>query len=245
MNLEILKRAGLSEGEIKVYEAILTIGTAPINKIHEKTGIERRNIYDIVNKLIKKGLINYTDENKKRSFQLANPKKIISYIEERKSDLTNLQSEINEAIPQINSIFNSNKQEIMAEVYRGFEGIKAVWDDMLNSKDIYWIGSGRYVPNRFPNFFSSWNRKRIGKKIKMHNLLRNEMKEGIEKFEHELIKFLPKEFSGNPTVIGIYNNKVVNFLLGENLFAFVTESNELAENYKKYHKYLWDKVAKK
>ena len=70
MNLEILKRAGLSDGEIKVYEAILSIGTAPINKIHEKTGIERRNIYDIVNKLIKKGLINYTDENKKIAEQI-------------------------------------------------------------------------------------------------------------------------------------------------------------------------------
>ncbi len=60
----------------------------------------------------------------------------------------------------------------------------------------------------------------------------------------EDIKFLPKEFSGNPTVIGIYGNKVTNFIFGDEFFAFVIESKELAENYKRYHKYLWDKVAK-
>ena len=57
-------------------------------------------------------------------------------------------------------------------------------------------------------------------------------------------KFLPKEFSGNPTVTAIYGNKVAQLLFGEYMNVFVIESKELAENYKKYHKYLWDKVAK-
>jgi hypothetical protein len=34
-------------------------------------------------------------------------------------------------------------------------------------------------------------------------------------------------------------------ILGENISVFVIKSRELAENYKKYHKFLWDKVAKK
>lgn len=33
-------------------------------------------------------------------------------------------------------------------------------------------------------------------------------------------------------------------LLGENINVFVIESKELTENYKRYHKFLWDKVAK-
>jgi len=38
--------------------------------------------------------------------------------------------------------------------------------------------------------------------------------------------------------------KVANFIFGENLFVFVIESRELAENYQKYHTFLWNKVAK-
>ena len=57
------------------------------------------------------------------------------------------------------------------------------------------------------------------------------------------VKYLPEEMSGNPTVIFIYGNKVANVLWGDEYFAFVIESKELAENYRKYHKYLWDNVA--
>lgn len=77
------------------------------------------------------------------------------------------------------------------------------------------------------------------------NLHRIEFKKEIRPYPCEHLRFLPKEFSANPTVIGIYGDKVVNFLYGETLFAFVIESTELAENYRAYHKYLWKNIAKK
>ncbi len=140
---------------------------------------------------------------------------------------------------------NKQNPAIQAEVFRGLEGIKTVWEDTLNYKETYWIGSGRYVPRRFPDFFNHWNKRRIAKKIQWFNLHRVEFKKEIKPYQHEHLRFLPREFSANPTVICIYGDKVVNFLYGENLFAFVIESKELAENYRAYHKYLWDKVAKK
>jgi hypothetical protein len=62
--------------------------------------------------------------------------------------------------------------------------------------------------------------------------------------QYERMKFLPKEFSGNPIVISIYGDKVANFTFREEWFAFIIQSRDIAENYKKYHKYLWDNVAK-
>ena len=64
-------------------------------------------------------------------------------------------------------------------------------------------------------------------------------------YGYELMKFLPEEFSKSPIVIGIYGDKVVNYLFGKTIIATVTKSKELAESYKAYHKYLWDNVAKK
>ncbi|MBI2632204.1 hypothetical protein HYW75_04325, partial [Candidatus Pacearchaeota archaeon] len=215
------------------------------NKIHEKTGIERRNIYDILNKLIERGFVTYIDENKRRTFHLSNPKKILSYIEEKKDILNNIKNKVSDIMPDILSRFESKKPDIKAEVYRGIEGIKAVWEDTLNYKVTYWIGSGRYVPRRFPDFFNNWNKRRISKKIVWFNLHRIEMKKEIKQFQFEHLRFLPKEFSANPVVICIYGNKVVQFLYGETLFAFLIESKELSENYKAYHKFLWDNVAKK
>lgn len=244
MYLEKLRKLGISEGEIKVYDSILNLGRCSINEIHEKVRIERRNIYDILNKLIERGLITYVYENKRRFFQISHPNKIFSYIDEKKNHLEDIKKDLEGELPSMIEKFNSKRVDINSEIFRGAEGIKAVWVDMLNSKEIYWIGSGRYVPKKFPLFFSNWNKKRIKMKIKMFNLLRNEMREQIKVFSFEEVRFLPKEFSGNPTVICIYGNKIANLIYGDELFAFVIENKELAENYKGYHNYLWKNVAK-
>lgn len=244
MDLEILRKIGLSEGEIKIYSALLESGRSAISSIHEKTGIERRNIYDILNKLIEKGLVNYITENKKRFFQVASPQKIISYLEEKEQEIEKTKHEVNMAIPSLIKTFESNKTEINAQIYRGIEGIKTVWDDMLNYKEIRWIGSGRYIPIMYPQFFMRWNKKRIKSRIIMLNLVRYELRKKIKHFKLEYIKFLPKEFSGNPIVICIYGNKIVNFIFSKDFFAFSIENKELVENYKRYHQYLWDNISK-
>ncbi len=245
MNLEILRKIGLSEGEIKVYSALLETGTTTINIIHEKVGIDRRNIYDIMNKLIERGLVSYVEENNKRKFQITHPSKIIGYIDEKKKEWDSSKEVIEKEIPEMINIFNSKKSDIKTEVYKGIEGVKAYFEDSLNYPETYWIGGGRYLPKKYPNFFIPWNKRRVKLKIQWHYLMRNELRKEYKPFEYEEVKFLPEEFSGAPTVIGVFGDKVGQLLLGEKMFVFVIESKELAENYKKYHKFLWDHVAKK
>ncbi len=250
MDLEILRKIGLSEGEVKVYKALLELGATSINNIHEKVGIDRRNIYDILNKLIERGLVSYFDENNKRIFRISSPDKLISYIEEKKAGLDEVKKEVNKILPDVKHAFQTKKEELKAEIFRGAEGMKAVWDDMLNYDNIYWIGSGLYVPLGFPAYWDDWDKRRMKKKVGSYHLFRADKREAVKKrkgFEKNKItnwKFLPKEFSGNPTVTVIYGDKVAQMLFGENINVFVIQNKELAENYKRYHKYLWDNVAK-
>ena len=203
--------------------------------------MERRAIYDIINKLIEKGLITYTVEQGKRTYQVAPPNKLKEEANKKIEELKKFQS----IVPGIEEIYKESKPKMNIEIFKGKEGIFSVWEDMLNHKDVYWIGSGRYVPIKYPIWFKHWNERRIKAKTKWINLLRYEMKKNFKLLKLESAKFLPKEFSGNPTVIGIYGNKVVNFTFTEDLFAFMIENKEIAENYKKYHKYLWKNIAKK
>jgi sugar-specific transcriptional regulator TrmB len=244
MNIELLRKVGLSGGEIRVYSAILDLGTCPLSRIHEKTGIERRNIYDILNKLIERGLITYITENKKRLFRTSHPSKIIDYIEEKKQDLDRTRQEITKELPSLVEKFNLRIPGITAEIYRGIEGIKVVFEDMLNYNDIYVIAGGFYIVKEIPYYWPNYNKRRIAAKSKWHNLVKYELKkQKIPTTELVSIKFLPKEFSGNPVAILIYGNKIVNLSWREE-FAFMIESKDIAENYRKYHKYLWDNVAK-
>lgn len=244
MSLEILRKIGLSEGEIKVYQAVLDLGMAPIHSIHEKTGIERRNIYDILNKLIEKGLVSYTDENKKRTFQITSPTQLIGYLEEKKKEIDNSKAEIEQILPEIMSKYKSKKPGIKAEVYRGIEGVKAVFEDSLNYPITYWIGGARYLPKMYPDWFYSWTKRRAKKKVKWIYLMKHELKKEYKPLPYETVKFLPPEFSGSPTFTGIWGDRVVQVIVGSEFFAFIIESKELADSYRAYHKYLWDNVAK-
>ena len=60
MDTKILKEIGLTDTEIKIYLALLSLGATSAGKIVEDTGIYRKNLYDALNKLIEKGLTSET-----------------------------------------------------------------------------------------------------------------------------------------------------------------------------------------
>ena len=94
-----------------------------------------------------------------------------------------------------------------------------------------------------PIYWGHYNKRRIKKKVKWLNLTLHDAPK-LPTNQLVEIRILPKEFSGAPSIIFIYGNKVVNVLWGEEFFAFSIESKDIAENYKKYHNYLWNNVAK-
>lgn len=239
MEPEQLKILGLTDGEVKVYFAILNMGSSTVNLIHEKTGLERRTIYDIINKLIGKGLITYTVEKKKRTYQCAPPDKIKQELNKKKQEL----AEFEEQLPEIEKIYKSAKPKINLEVFRGKEGIKSVSEEMLNYKKNYFLGGGFYIMDLLPHYWPQYNKRRIKLGVKRYSLVKHEYKK--RKITEKLLylKYLPEELTGGPSVIFIYGNKIANVIWGEEIFAFVIESKEIAENYKKYFKYLWDNVA--
>lgn len=249
MKLEALKELGLSEGQVSVYSAVLELGISNLNQIHEKTGIERRNIYDILNKLIEKGLISYTVENKKRKYQCTHPNKILEEINQKEKTLEELKLQM----PQIKDLFMLSKPDIRAEVYRGNEAIKSFLNEVLEYKESYWLGGNNFnqrkaVPESLILWFTQWMKRRIEKKHMMYDLIQyGTMLEGLylKDFEKQKKSFLkvqklPEELQF-PLVIVIFGNKVAQILWAEQSFAFILESKEIKESFMKYFKYFWKK----
>lgn len=242
MNTKILKEIGLTETEIKVYLALLSLGATSAGKVFQETGIHRKNLYDALNKLIGKGLVTYVKENKIKFFQAKNPENILNYIEEQKSKIEEKKDEIQKLIPELKSKFNSLTPEIEAEIYRGEEGIKAILKECLNYNEVLFIGATGDVENRLPYFWPNYNKKREKLKCKWKLLLVHESKnKPITKSKYYEYKVLPKILSGL-NVIYIYGDYVANVLWLEKPLAFVTKHKELAKNYRKYFDYLWENI---
>ena len=243
MDLSNLKELGLSEGQISVYSAVLDLGISTINKIHEKTGIERRNIYDILNKLIEKGFISYTTEKGKRTYQCTNPEKILEEIKFKEKSLKTLEAEI----PSIKDLFNLSRVDISAEVYRGEESLKALLNESLNYKEQFWIGGNSGVEStNLKIWFSHWMKERAKRKVWMYDLVdAGTHLEGLEPAnfkEHKKMYYkhcqLPRDLK-SPMVILIFGNKVAQILWSKQPFAFVLESKEIKESFMKYFYHFW------
>jgi len=244
MQLDNLKELGLSEGQISVYSAVLDFGIGSLNRIHEKTGIERRNIYDILNKLIEKGLISYTIEKGKRTYQCTHPNKILEEIKLKKSALQNLEKQL----PQIHEMFDISKPEIRAEVFRGNEAIKSLLEESLEYKEQYWIGGNSGVESTpMKNWFKHWMQRRVDRRVIMHDLvdygtfLEGLNPNDIKTHKKNYYKYcrLPKELK-SPMVVLIFGDKVAQILWSKQSFAFVLESTEIKESFMRYFEYFWE-----
>jgi len=69
-----LKELGLSDNEIKIYLALLEHGILNPTQLAEKTGLHRSYIYDTLDRLLEKGIINTILINNKKNYQAIDPK---------------------------------------------------------------------------------------------------------------------------------------------------------------------------
>jgi len=247
MNLEVLRKVGLSAGEVTVYQALLALGSSSMNAIQEKTGISRRNIYDILAKLIEKGLATYTLEKGKKTFQLTHPNKITSYVEEKKQALTKIEEEMAPKLPILIKRFQASKSDIRAEVFRGNESIKALLEEALEYKKNYWLGGNCGLDQFFPYWWKHYDEKRIKKKVFWYDLadyglfLSDYEKKKLFAEKYYELRFLPKDIS-SPMVIFMFGNKVAQILWSKQSFAFVLESKEVSSSFMNYFKHFWNKA---
>jgi HTH-type transcriptional regulator, sugar sensing transcriptional regulator len=243
MDLSNLGELGLSQGEISVYNALLSTGLSNLQKIQEKTGIERRNIYDILSKLINKGLVSYTIEDNKRKYQCTSPNKLNEDITKKQAQL----DEIKKQIPLMQQIYDNKSPDINAQVYRGVDAIKNLLEELLTHKASYWMGGNSFerytaAPKGLQLWFEAWMKKRVEVEHVMYDLVSSGTSlKGLDK-SHESKKYhyceLPKGMY-TPMVIIIFGDKVAQVLWNDQPFAFVMESKKTQQTFMKYFKHFW------
>jgi len=87
MNLEIFREIGMTSGEARVYETLLNLGFSSTGQIINQSGITSSKVYIILEKLEKKGLVSHVIKNNVKHFQIADPKRLLDYMEEKNPKL--------------------------------------------------------------------------------------------------------------------------------------------------------------
>ena len=238
MNLilrEKLKSAGLTDNEALVYSILLEVGPKPAGTISKKTGLHRRVIYDVTDRLIQKGLIGYIIENGRKIFSASNPNRLLEIEMERKD-------KIEGALPEMLELFNSPKEKHGGDTlfFKGKEGLKSVFEDQLSEeKEILIIGASEVAYEGLEFYFHWFDKKRVKEKIKTKIIFNKDVEGKHPKIPLSEIRYLPEKYS-SPMAINIYGDKIAIILWSkENPFAIVVKQKEIADGYRKHFEMIW------
>ncbi|MBU4086475.1 MAG: hypothetical protein KKB21_02755 [Nanoarchaeota archaeon] len=232
MNNSELKQAGLTENESRVYLALIDLGHSLAGQISRKTGMHRRTVYDTCEMLIKKGLVGYILKNNRRLFQASNPERIIDILREKQDILAPF-------ISQLSQKFSSTKEKEETNFYKGKEGLKTVFEDQLNSKEILILGASPKAYEVLQFYFKWYDKARKEKKI--HARIISHSKD-IKRIPLAEIRYLPEKYS-NPVSVNIYQDKVAIILWAQTPLAIVIKNKEISEGHRIYFELMW-KIAK-
>jgi len=157
--LEELRRYGLSEKEAKVYLSLLKLGEATVNRVAEDCDVIRTTTYDLLKILKEKGFVSSTIKNKIYYFSPANPNKLIQVLNEKKKI-------IEEILPELQNLKKVVLEIPKAEVFEGEEGLKTVFQTLLNKKQtLYAFSNNKSMVELLPYFAPNFIKQRTKAKI--------------------------------------------------------------------------------
>ena len=242
---EQLETIGLTKGEAKVYTTLLKIGESTTGKIIEESGLSSGKIYEILERLAKKGLATHIIREKTKYFSAATPKKILEYLEEQKKGIEEKKKEIEGMMPQLTKLQETGTKGSSALIYKGMEGLKTVSYDDLDSisgnEEILIIGISLRRDEKILNFWDKWTKERIKRKVKLKVIASTPEAGGrykSDKFSE--IRIL--ETSGI-SPIGIYGDDRIT-LYGYSTLTFISiRDPEISKSFSEFFYSLW-KIAK-
>jgi len=238
MDISILEDLGLTSGEIKVYLALLELGSTTAGPLLEKSKLQNSVVHRALNTLIHKGLINFILEGKRKIYQATDPENFYNFIDDKRK-------RFEEILPELKVKQKQAKKQEQATVFKGKRGINELYNTLLNSggKEYNTFGGGTRVTHNEmgQTWWKNLHARRIAKKIKCRQVF----DETIRKFGEELnqnkltnIKFLSRKFEQLQETV-IVGDSVGIVIFTENPYGILIKDKLVADGYRKQFEVLW------
>lgn len=222
---KLLFNYGLSENEAKIYLALLEKGPGTVSDIAKNTGLHRPTVYNHLPYLQTKGLLTTARKVKRVLYVAESPKKL-----ERLLDQINIEARA--LLPELVETFEKRKHKPVVKFYEGRQGIREVFDDILNTLkkgDVFYRYSSRKEPMNDWYLPKDYRKRRDAKQLERLVIANETYAKGKKtRFERQ-IKIVPESvdpFDYDVTLI-IYADKIAMIDFNSDT-AFVMENPKFA-----------------
>jgi sugar-specific transcriptional regulator TrmB len=249
MNTKALESAGFTKGEVNVYLSLLDLGETTTGPVIKRSGITGSKVYEILDKLIKKGIVSYIVRDKTKYFQASPPRKLLDYMDTKEKEFRGNKKKIEEIIPDLEDRRRTKEKTQTSQIFEGYEGIKSVFNMVLETmqegEEYYGSSLGEELIKRLRIFLLQYHRKRIKKGVKVKLIVHSKEKSLFREFSK--LRGLQMRYYHNPYPVGmiIFKNTVASFTFKEKPTAFLIRSSQIAESYKNFFMDVWSRASSK
>jgi len=247
MELVDLKKIGLTDGEIKLYSALLDLGESTRTELSRRSGISPSKIYDVANRLLEKGIISSVTKNGVIHFAAANPEAIKDFLTKKEKEILAEKKLVDQMLPQLLAKYQKTDAETDVEVFYGWAGMKTAFNDILRvlskGDQNYVMGASLGKHSKQADIFFSQYYRKVEKKGYHVNVIFNENVRGHNKrtgyytdnVKHS-VRYLHQDTFAE---LNIYKNRVLIIILLEKPIIIRIKSEEAYTSFKKYFDSAW------
>lgn len=240
---ELLK-LGLTEGEAKVYLALVELGSSTVGPIVNGSGVAYSNVYGILQRLIDKGIVSFVIKSKTKHFQVASPSNLFLYLDKKEIEISRQRNFLKKMLPELNKL-QMNVKQPEAEIFVGKKGLRTAYEKLLegagkNEKDIFCYIHDPIYAEEADNFYLS-----------IKDLLKGKMDKGISDKAgrksdfFKVINFIKVRYVDFPIPgnIEVCKDKILIISWEKPIMGVLIQSSSMAKFFKSYIESLW-KIAK-
>jgi len=243
-----LENIGLTKSEIKVYISLLKIGDSSAGNIVIKSKTANSKIYEVLEKLIDKGLVSFFLKDKVKHYKAASPNIILEYLKEKKEKIQKQESDISNILPYLMEFQQEDEEKKEVALFSGPKGVKTAFKNMtdkMTSEDELFIMGTFDFGDSFLHIVKDFHKNRANKKIKCKIVSSHNGKRIINELKNYPpieTRLMPENIK-TPAIFLIYLNKVIISLGGE-YTVFELTSKSANEAFKQYFNTIWDMSEK-
>ncbi|MCD4759602.1 hypothetical protein K8R33_01805 [archaeon] len=246
--INTLKKAGLTGGESRVYLAITELGESSVGKIVDKSKVTKSIIYQILEKLVEKGLISFIYKDKTKHFQAESPENLIEFLEQQKENIDETEKEIKEIIPQLLMKRAVAKTSVVT-VYEGFKGLMTAYKkrfEVLREGEEYLnLGLPATQPGHHHAYWKKDHKERKKRKIKARLLYDRGVSDVIlkerNKFKGVDARKMPLDLESPSWIMTYKDVTVIAIPQGVHPITIEINNPEITKSFNNYFKWFWKK----
>jgi HTH-type transcriptional regulator, sugar sensing transcriptional regulator len=246
MKAEELVDLGLTDGEAKAYLALLNLGSSTVGPIVKESKIAYSNIYEVLDRLIDKGLVSLIIKEKTKYFQAAEPHQLEHFLEKKEEKIKEQKERLKTMIPSLIKLTNTKEEKLEAEIFSGYKGLRTAFLELIGNLDtkkktdyvffyVNYGGQEKQVDDFFMKLIPLLKKPYLTTKGVASHTYRNSA--FLKKAQFVKMKFVNFPVLGN---VDICNNKTLITTWGEIPVSILINSKEVAQNLKNYFEFVWN-----